>query len=298
MEAPLFNLHADASITGGRGALLFDSFDQVVWAYDTTEEITAQLQAQAGHKFNAFVDAYVGPVLEATRLATQLETDYRLAIEREMLQLIDFQRNFQIVDSGATIAPAAPLPPNVPVLDLDAFSLALMYLFSCFQTVRLSTLIQRWASVLPLIWLALQQRLVTLVPNPLTTSLVSISAALTASSKTCSFRRRLSGPWLTLGRRSTSYGTSSSPPTFGLVRMRFEVFREWLRLLSARLFSMFLCLRMFRMRRGLLNISLQVTTIRGSCLMRGSRSSRSRLSPTKGMWCASEDQRAGSLWAP
>ena len=105
----------------------------------------------------------------------------------------------------------------------------------------------------------------------------SISAALTAFSKTCSFRRPPSGLWLTLERRSTSYGTPSSPPTFGPARMRFEVFKEWLRLLSARLFSMSLCLHMFRMRGGLLNISLQVTTTRGSCLMRGSRSSRSLL---------------------
>jgi hypothetical protein len=74
LEAPLFNLHADASITGGRGALLFDSFDQVVWAYDTTAEITAHIQAQA---------------------------------ERELL---DFQRSFQIVDSGATMH-------SVPVAD-------------------------------------------------------------------------------------------------------------------------------------------------------------------------------------
>jgi hypothetical protein len=59
--------------------------------------------------------------------------------------------------------------------------------------------------------------------------------------------------------------------------MRLEVFREWLRLLSARLFSMFQFLRIFRMKGGLLSISLQVTTILGLYLMTGFRSSRSRL---------------------
>ena len=144
--------------------------------------------------------------------------------------------------------------------------------------------------------LLLPQHLVTLVPNPSTTSLVSISAALTGSSRTCSFRHRLSGPWLTLERRSTWYGTPSSPLTFGLSRTCFEVFREWLRSQSARLFSTFLYLLMFRMRDGLLSISLQVTTTRGSCLMQGFRSSRSRLSRNKAMWCVSEGQQAGSLW--
>ena len=63
---------------------------------------------------------------------------------------------FELPPGGpaASIASEAPLPPNVPVLDLDAFLLTLICLLSCFQTVRLSTLIQRWASVLPLIWLA------------------------------------------------------------------------------------------------------------------------------------------------
>ena len=48
-EAPLFNLHVDASITGGRGALFFDSFDQAVWAYfkpagdETIEAITSTI---------------------------------------------------------------------------------------------------------------------------------------------------------------------------------------------------------------------------------------------------------------
>ena len=53
---------------------------------------------------------------------------------------------------------------------------------------------------------------------------------------------------------------------------------------------------MFRLRDGLLSISLQVTTTLGSCLMRGFRSSRSRLSRNKAMWCVSEGQQAGSLW--
>jgi hypothetical protein len=98
-----------------------------------------ELPAQAEHDLNVFVDAYAGPenLLDATRLAAEMLPDYRLAIEREMLQLVDFK----LVDSAATmhivpdyianalptggpaawIAPAAPRPPNVPVLDLDAF---------------------------------------------------------------------------------------------------------------------------------------------------------------------------------
>ena len=53
--------------------------------------------------------------------------------------------------------------------------------------------------------LRLQQPLVTLVPNPSTTSLVSISVTLTGSFANCSFR--LFGPWLIPGRRSMLSGT-------------------------------------------------------------------------------------------
>jgi hypothetical protein len=214
---------------------------------------------------------------------------------------------------AAWYAQEVPLPPNVPVLDLDAFLLGVdvpaellpdgpalnldptlgldatadlagpLTMLSgdqerCFSELRSLTGHALNGQVYMVYRdLRLQRPLVTLVPKTSTTSLVSTSAALSGSFAICSFRRRLFGSWLTLGQRSTSYGIPSSPPTFELGRMRFEVFKEWLRLLSARLFLTFLCLRMFRMRGGLLNISLQVTTIRGSCPMRGSRSSRSRL---------------------
>jgi hypothetical protein len=148
----------------------------------------------------AFVDAsYAGPA--------NIAPDYRLAIEQEMLQLVDM-RFWQLADSGATVhigpdyvvnavtgrtfvAPIRPVPvinladyllddeedddedgwdelpelmaPDpapeaappggpVPVLDLDAFPLGVDVPAELLPTARLSTLIQRWASMLPLIW--------------------------------------------------------------------------------------------------------------------------------------------------
>ncbi len=167
----------------------------------------AELPPPAQRNLTVFVDANAGPenLLDATRLAVEMLPDYRLAIEREMLQLVDFQ----IVDSGATMhlgpvcianammAPVTPPAPYVPVINLADFLFdeeddnedddaepfepppggpsvwiapaapvlpivrysasmpslkALTSLFSCFQPVRLSTLIQRWAPLLPLIW--------------------------------------------------------------------------------------------------------------------------------------------------
>jgi hypothetical protein len=65
-EAPLFNLHVDASITGGRGALFFDSFDQVVWAYDTTAEITSPFQAQAAISSASLLSLLLGAMLSGS----------------------------------------------------------------------------------------------------------------------------------------------------------------------------------------------------------------------------------------
>jgi hypothetical protein len=78
-----------------------------------------------------FVDANAGQenLLDATRLVVEMLPDYRLEIEREILQLVDFQ----IVDSGATMhlgpvdiatammAPVPPPAPYVPVINLADF---------------------------------------------------------------------------------------------------------------------------------------------------------------------------------
>ncbi len=90
-----------------------------------------ELPAQAQLDVNVFVDAFAGPenLLDATRLAAEMMPDYRLAIEHEILQLVDFQ----IVDFGATmhlvpvyianamVAPVPPPAPYVPVIEIDDF---------------------------------------------------------------------------------------------------------------------------------------------------------------------------------
>ncbi len=53
---------------------------------------------------------------------------------------------------SAWITPSAPVLPIVPVLGPIPSLKTLTSLFSCFQPVRLSTLIQHWAPLLPLIW--------------------------------------------------------------------------------------------------------------------------------------------------
>ncbi len=134
----------------GPGFMIWNSQDRTFEFYFGDAGMQA-FQAQQGElpppaqrNLTVFVDAIAGPenLLDATRLAVEMLPDYRLAIEREMLQLVDFQ----IVDSGATmdeeddnegddaepfepppggpspwIAPAAPVLPIVPVLGLDAF---------------------------------------------------------------------------------------------------------------------------------------------------------------------------------
>jgi hypothetical protein len=82
------------------------------------------------------VDAYAGhhdlddylpfPVnlLDATRLATELQPDYRLAIECEILQLVDSGATMHIVPdyiANAMVAPVPPPAPSVPEIDLDDF---------------------------------------------------------------------------------------------------------------------------------------------------------------------------------
>jgi hypothetical protein len=90
-----------------------------------------ELSAQAQRNLNIFVDAKAGPenLLETTRLTVEMLSDYRLVIERDMLQLVDFQ----IVDSGATMylvpvyianammTPIPPPAPYVPVINLADF---------------------------------------------------------------------------------------------------------------------------------------------------------------------------------
>jgi hypothetical protein len=60
-----------------------------------------ELPAQAQRNLKVFVEANAGPenLLDATRLVVEMLPDYRLVIEREVLQIVDFQ----IVDSGATM---------------------------------------------------------------------------------------------------------------------------------------------------------------------------------------------------
>jgi hypothetical protein len=164
LQIPLLDVYGPHGIsfqnlTGGYGAIFSDSFDEAVCVYfksaggETVETITTTIT-----ELQKFGPGFIPPV-----------PDYRLVIEREKLQLVDFQ----IVDSGATmhLVPVyitnvmmVPVPPPatyVPVINLANF---LRYstsmtsfkkwtsLFSCFQPVRLSTLIQRWDPLLPLIW--------------------------------------------------------------------------------------------------------------------------------------------------
>jgi hypothetical protein len=91
----------------GPGFMIWNSQDRTFEVYFGDAGMQAfqvqqgELLAQAQRNINVFVDANAGPenLLDATRLAAEMLPDYRLAIECEMLQLVDIQ----IVDSGATI---------------------------------------------------------------------------------------------------------------------------------------------------------------------------------------------------
>ena len=110
-----------STLTGGHGVFMAEAeVNKIEDLYDSDNE-----QAQV----IAFVDAsYAGPV--------NIVPDYRLAIEQEMLQLVDNMRSWQLVDSGANvhIAPdyvvnavtgrtfVAPIRP-VPVINLADYLL-------------------------------------------------------------------------------------------------------------------------------------------------------------------------------
>jgi hypothetical protein len=120
LQIPLLDAHGTHGIsfqnlTGGYGAIFSDSFDETVWAYfkpaggETVEAITSTIAElhKFGHGFiiwNSqdrtfevyFGDAGMQAFQASTRLAVEILPDDRLAIEREVLQLFDFQ----IVDSG------------------------------------------------------------------------------------------------------------------------------------------------------------------------------------------------------
>jgi hypothetical protein len=121
----------------GPGFMIWNSQDRTFEVYFGDAGMQAfqaqqgELPGQAQRNLTVFVDAYAGPenLVDATRLAAEMLPDYRLAIEREILQLVVFQ----IVDSGATVhlvpvyiantmmVPVPPPAPYVPVINLDDF---------------------------------------------------------------------------------------------------------------------------------------------------------------------------------
>jgi hypothetical protein len=121
----------------GPGFMIWNSQDRTFEVYFGDAGMQAfqaqqgELPAQVQRNLNVFVDANAGPenLLDATRLAVEMLPDYRLAIEREMLQLVDFH----IVDSGATMhlvpvyianammTSVPPPAPYVPVINLADF---------------------------------------------------------------------------------------------------------------------------------------------------------------------------------
>ncbi len=108
----------------GPGFMIWNSYDDTFEVYfgdagmQDFQGQQGELPPSAQRNLTVFVDANAGPenLLDATRLAVEMLSDYRLAIEREMLQLVDFQ----IVDSGVTMhlvpvyianAMMTPVPP-------------------------------------------------------------------------------------------------------------------------------------------------------------------------------------------